>query len=94
MFEAPDLEAQRHELLELVEARRFEELRARLRDREPGDLAELMDDLPHEAEAVLFRILPRDLAADTFEYLRVDAQERLLRAMGDREVGRILNDMS
>ncbi len=94
MVQAPDLEAQREELLELVEARRFEELRSRLRDREPHDLAELMDDLPHEAEAVVFRILPRELAADTFEYLRVDAQERLLRAMGDREVTLILNDMS
>jgi len=94
MVQAPDLDAQRDELLELVEARRFEELRTRLRDREPPDLAELMDDLPHEAEAVVFRILPRDLAADTFEYLRVDAQERLLRAMGDREVALILNDMS
>jgi len=94
MFEAPDMDVQRDELLELVEARRFEELRTRLRDREPGELAELMDDLPHEAEAVIFRILPRELAADTFEYLRVDAQERLLRAIGDREVGRILNDMS
>ena len=94
MVQAPDLEAQRDELLELVEARRFEELRTRLRDREPPDLAELMDDLPHEAEAVVFRILPRELAADTFEYLRVDAQERLLRAMGDRDVAHILNDMS
>jgi len=94
MVQAADLEAQRDDLLELVEARRFEELRTRLRDREPPDLAELMDDLPHEAEAVVFRILPRDLAADTFEYLRVDAQERLLRAMGDREVALILNDMS
>jgi magnesium transporter len=94
MVQAPDLEAQREELLELVEARRFEELRSRLRDREPHDLAELMDDLPHEAEAVVFRILPRELAADTFEYLRVDAQERLLRAMGDREVAHVLNDMS
>ena len=94
MVQAPDLEAQREELLELVEARRFEELRSRLRDREPHDLAELMDDLPHEAEAVVFRILPRELAADTFEYLRVDAQERLLRAIGDREVAHVLNDMS
>jgi magnesium transporter len=94
MVQAPDWEAQRDELLELVEARRFEELRTRLRDLEPPDLAELMDGLPHEAEAVVFRILPRDLAADTFEYLRVDAQERLLRAMGDRDVAHILNDMS
>lgn len=94
MVQAPDMEAQREELLELVQGRRFEELRARLHEREPPDLAELMDGLPHDAEAVVFRILPRELAADTFEYLRVDAQERLLRAMGDRDVAHILNDMS
>jgi len=61
---------------------------------EPPDLGDVMDGLPHEAEAVVFRVLPKDLAAQTFEYLPFDAQERLLKAMGDREVGAILNDMS
>jgi magnesium transporter len=43
---------------------------------------------------VAFRLLPRDLAADVFEYLSLDAQERLLKAMATEEVAKVLNDMA
>ncbi len=88
------VDSMRAELLELVENRRFEELRARLEQIDPPDIAELMDDLPHEAEVVVFRVLPRDDAAQTFEYLPLNAQERLLKAMGESEAADILNEMS
>ncbi len=94
MVQAPNMETLRTELEALVAERRFDVLRRRLQDLEPHDLAELMDGLPHESEAVVFRVLPRDLAAQTFEYLPLNAQERLLKAMGEREVARILNEMS
>ena len=44
--------------------------------------------------AVVFRILPRNLAADTFEYLDFHTQSNLLQALGRTEVASILNDMS
>ena len=53
-----------------------------------------MKRLPVEQQVVAFRVLPRDLAADVFEYLPLEAQERLLRAMGHEEVAGILNEMA
>jgi len=43
---------------------------------------------------VAFRLLPRDLAADVFEYLPLEAQERLVKAMATEEVAKILNEMA
>ena len=47
-----------------------------------------------DQQVVAFRVLPRDLAADVFEYLPLEAQERLLRAMAREDVARILNEMA
>ncbi len=82
------------ELERLVADRRFEEVRARLVDVPPQDLAVVFRDLDHDVEAVVFRLLPRGLARSTFEYLDFDDQEVLLKSMADKDVGDVLNDMS
>jgi magnesium transporter len=60
----------------------------------PVDIAELIADLPEEEQAELFRMIPVSLAAQTFEYLELDAQEQLLTELTPGEVGRILNEMA
>jgi magnesium transporter len=66
-------------------------LRESLKNWPPPDLAELLDEASVEDEVVLFRILPRKLAAETFAYLTPRQQERLLKAMAKEEVTTILN---
>src|SRR5205807_785760 len=68
-------------------------LRESLKNWPPPDLAELLDGASVEDEVVLFRILPRKLAAETFAYLTPKQQERLLKAMAQEEVTAILNSM-
>lgn len=82
------------ELTRLVQERRFDQIHKHLTQVSPPDMAELLEVLPQEVEAVVFRLLGRDLALDTFEYLSLASQERLIAGLGDREVARILNDMS
>src|SRR5690606_3718279 len=50
--------------------------------------------LDHDLEAVAFRVLPRELALQVFEYLDVDDQEALIRGMAESEVAEGLNEMS
>ena len=45
-----------------------------------------------EQQVVAFRVLPRDLAADVFEYLPLDAQERLLKAMAREDGVNLMGD--
>lgn len=82
------------EIKELIESRDFSVLRDFLRDWQPADIAELMTDLPENEQAILFRILPKNVAADVFEYLDVDTQKSLLKAMAQEQVINILNEMA
>lgn len=84
----------RPEIEELIEARRFPELREALADLPHQDIADLFADLPPEQVAVIFRILPRDKATLVFEYLPVETQEAALRALGHEQVATILNEMA
>src|SRR5207247_142086 len=51
-------------------------------------------DMPEDEQVIIFRVLPHDLAADVFEYLDFDAQQKLLRAMAHEQVVGILNEMA
>lgn len=82
------------ELKVLIDARNFGGLREMLVNLPPPDLAELISDLPEEDQAVIFRILPRALASDTFAYLELDVQDTLLKSLGHNQVADILNAMT
>ncbi|NTV02799.1 MAG: magnesium transporter [Chlorobiaceae bacterium] len=82
------------EIRELIEKRNFSALQRLFNDWLPVDLAELISDLPESDQAILFRLLPRDVATETFEYLDFDAQQNLLNALTQKDVTHILNSMS
>jgi magnesium transporter len=82
------------EIRSLIDERKLSTLKEVLSDWPAADIAELIAELSENEQAVVFRLLPQDLAADTFEYLEFDMQVTLLRAMGKEEVASILNEMS
>ncbi|HOV92108.1 MAG TPA: magnesium transporter [Candidatus Kapabacteria bacterium] len=82
------------EILDLIEKRDLPTLKSVLQDWSPIDIADLLNDLPLNERAIIFRILPKEIATDVFEYLDVDSQIDLLKAMANEDVVFILNDMS
>ena len=82
------------EIRELIEKRNFSALQRIFNDWLPVDLAELISDLPENEQAILFRLLPKDVATETFEYLDFDSQQNLLTALTKKHVTHILNSMS
>jgi len=82
------------EIESLIAERKLSILKEILSDWTPADIADLIIDLPEQDKVIVFRVLPVDLATDTFEHLEFDTQEELLKAMGNEEVAAILNDMS
>ena len=81
------------ELDALIEARDFTTLRDVLIDLQPPDVAEVLQDIPERDQAVIFRILPTTIAAETFEFLDRETQKILLKGLGQQEVATILNEM-
>jgi magnesium transporter len=82
------------EIESLIAERKLSILKEILSDWTPADIADLIIDLPEQDKVIVFRVLPVDLATDTFEHLEFDTQEELLKAMGNEEAAAILNDMS
>jgi magnesium transporter len=82
------------EIRGLIDARNFTALRELFAEWPPADIAEVITDFSEEEQVVVFRLLPHNLAADVFEYLEVEAQQKLLRAMAHEQVVGILNEMS
>jgi magnesium transporter len=78
----------------MIEARNFTALRELFLEMPPADVAEIILDLPENERVIIFRILPHALAADVFEYIDVEAQQQLLRAMAHEQCVAILNEMS
>src|SRR5881409_763333 len=82
------------EIKSMIDARNFGALREVFREWPPADVAEAILDVPEDEQVIIFRVLPHALAADVFEYLDFDAQQKLLRAMAHEQVVGILNEMA
>src|SRR5437870_10409690 len=78
----------------MIDTRNFGALRELFSDWPPADVAEVILDLPQDEQVIIFRVLPAALAADVFEYIGIEEQQNLLRAMAHEQVVAILNEMS
>lgn len=75
------------EVQELIQTRNLRALRDVLVDWEPPEIASLIDHLPSPDDVAVFRLLPRDVATDVFEYLSTEKQEELVEALPGRKSG-------
>ena len=82
------------EIRSLIAARDFNGLREIFKEWPPADVADVILDLEENEQVILFRVLPTALAADVFEYIGIEEQQKLLRAMAHEQVVGILNEMS
>ena len=93
MFE---LQNERTELLEKIEElfgrKRYAELRDLLLPMEAADIASLCQDLD-EKVSVVFRLLPKELAAEVFVELDSDDQELLIHSFSNTELKEVLDEL-
>jgi magnesium transporter len=82
------------EIKSLIDARNFVALRELFEEWPPADVADVILDLPDDEQVIIFRVLPAAMAADVFEYIGVEEQQKLLHAMAHEQVVGILNEMS
>ena len=81
-------------LMQLVEQRQYRRLREELAQMNEVDVAEFLDELDVEQEILVFRLLPKDMAAEVFTYLEnADDQEKLIGALSDRELREVLDEL-
>lgn len=81
-------------LLDLVERKQFRHLKDLLSQMNEVDIAEFLDEVEPEQQAVIFRLLPKDTAAEVFTYLEdSEDQEKLIGALSDKELREVLDEL-
>ncbi len=81
------------EIKELLENKEYTRLRQSLSELNDADIADVMDELSNEDMLKVFRILPKDLAADVFAYLEVDSQQFIITSLSDADAANIINNL-
>lgn len=81
------------EIKKLLEAKQFVQLRELLSEMNIADIAEILDELDEEDMLKLFRIMPKDAAADVFSYLEVTNQQFIITSLSDREAATIIDNL-
>ncbi len=82
------------EIRELLVRKDFTTLKGALRELEPPDIAELLEEFEGEDQALLFRLLGREKAAEVFSLLAIETQEDLIARLSQASVAHILNEMT
>lgn len=77
----------------LLEEKKFNTLRDILVTMKPYDIAAVFEELQDEKTPILFRILPKELAAETFVEMDEDTQEFLIHGFSDSELKEIVNEL-
>ncbi len=80
-------------LLSLLNEKKYTTLREILVTMNPSDVAGLFDALEEQRIPVLYRLLPKELAAEVFVEMEPDAQELLIKGFSDNELKEVLDEL-
>ena len=88
-----ETDALTEQMEELVEQRQWAKLRELLLPMEPADIAEILDELPEDRLPLLYRLLPKELAAEVFVEMEAEEQELLIKSFSDTELKEVLEEL-
>lgn len=80
-------------LAALVEGKKYTTLRDVLVTMNAVDVAAIFEEMPEEKLPLLFRLLPKELAAETFVEMEPEAQELLIRGFSDNELKEVVDEL-
>jgi len=80
-------------ILSMLEGKKYATLRDILATMNPSDVAGVFRDLEDKQIPVMFRLLPKELAAETFVEMEPDDQELLIRGFSDNELKEVLDEL-
>ncbi len=81
------------EILELISNKKFGAIKQILITMNGADIAGIFEEFPSDVLLKIFRLLPKELAADTFVELDSDMQEILIKGFSDRELKDVLSEL-
>ena len=83
----------RDTLLKLLDEKRYYSLRDLFNTMNPADIATVFEDIDEARLPLLFRLLPKELAAETFVEMEPELQELLIRGFSDSELKEVIDEL-
>ncbi|MBE6803437.1 MAG: magnesium transporter [Clostridia bacterium] len=80
-------------LTELLRNKKWQELKEMLTEMNEQDIAELFMELEERDLTLIYRLLPKELAAEVFVNMEPEYQELLIRAFSDTELREVLDEL-
>ena len=80
-------------VLELIQQKKYVELKKVLSEMNEVDIAEILDPLDKNTTLLVFRMLPKDLAVDVFAHFSSEQQRDIINAVTDKELEYILDEL-
>lgn len=78
---------------ELLDTKQYTRLRQKIAEMNAVDIAVIMEELKEEDLLKIFRILPKNIAADVFSYLEVESQQFIITSLSERDAAGIINNL-
>lgn len=82
-----------NKLFEMAKKKEFRILKAQLMEMNEVDIASFIEELDSEKTVVVFRMLPKELAADVFACLSLEQQQHIITSITDHELRFIIDDL-
>ena len=76
-----------------LDGKKYTTLRDMLVTMNPSDIAGIFDSLEEHRIPVMYRLLPKELAAEVFVEMEPDAQELLIKGFSDNELKEVLDEL-
>jgi len=81
------------EIKQLLQERQYKKIRELVEGENDADLAEMLEELEAEEMIRVFRLLPKDDAADVFVYMSNESEATVIEALTSTEIGELVNDL-
>ena len=89
-----EIEEKVSKILELIKEKKIREIKKELSDLEEIDIAEVMNELPLDANLLLvFRLLDKNVSTEIFANLDSEEQEYIINSITDKEISTIIEDL-
>lgn len=80
-------------ILELIEQKKYIDLKKELPEMNEVDISEIIEELDHATSLLVFRILPKDIAVEVFAHFSAEKQAEIINSVSDKELKFILDEL-
>lgn len=80
-------------IMNYIEQGRFSQVRDEIVKMNVVDIAHLLEDLEVEKLLLVFRLLPKEIAANVFSYMSTEQQQHIIEVITDKEINNIVKEL-